>query len=98
MVEKLVRDKIPEIIGNEGKVPQFRTLADEEYDIELGKKLLEEVNEYLYDKTVEELADILEVIRAIAVAKGIDYNQIESVRKRKFHERGGFSQRIFLTL
>ena len=58
---KLVRDKIPEIIKNDGKTPIIEILSNEEYLLELDKKLNEEVAEYQADKSIEEMADILEV-------------------------------------
>ena len=62
---KLVRDKIPDIIKAEGRTVKTRVLNDEEYRVELNKKLQEEVKEYLDDNNVEELADIVEVIYGI---------------------------------
>lgn len=59
---KLVRDRIPEIIKNDGKMPIMEILSDEEYLKELDKKLSEEVAEYQADKSIEEMADILEVV------------------------------------
>lgn len=97
---KLVRDKIPEKIKNNGEVPYTRVLSDEEFRIELEKKLLEECNEVLkavsLDDRVEELADVLEVLCAIGALEGKDLDSIISVMKSKREERGGFSQKIFL--
>ena len=64
---KLVRDKIPEIIKNDGKTPIIEILSNEDYLKELDKKLIEEVAEYQADKSVEEMADVLEVLFAICV-------------------------------
>lgn len=93
---KLVRDKIPEIIKSNGEKAVTRSLSDEEYIIELNKKLLEEVNEYLKDDTAEEIADILEVIRAIINFKNITYEEVEEIRIKKLEKRGGFKEKIFL--
>ena len=93
---KLVRDLIPEIIEKGGNKCVISVLDDEKYFEMLNQKLNEEVNEYQADKSVEELADILEVINAIAVAKGISFNDIEKVRLEKREKRGGFENKIFL--
>lgn len=96
MTGKLVRDKIPEIIIKKGENPSTRILGSEEYLLELDKKLQEEVAEYLENNDLAELADVLEVIRAIAEARGEDIDAIEHVREQKFLERGGFKDKIFL--
>ena len=93
---KLVRDKIPEIISSSGKKANCRVLGKDEYVIELDRKLDEECAEYQADKNIEELADILEVIYAIAEARGYSAAELERVRLEKSEKRGGFSQRIFL--
>lgn len=67
---KLVRDRIPEIIRNDGKKPIIEILSNEEYLKELDKKLNEEVAEYQADKSIEEMADILEVLYAVCEARG----------------------------
>lgn len=95
--KKLVRDKIPEIIArNEGRSCNTRKLNDEEYLIELNKKIKEELNEYLESGQVEELADIEEVLRAILDSKGISYEEFEKVRLDKVAKRGAFKERIYL--
>lgn len=93
---KLVRDNIPEIMINKGCKPVTKILTDEEYLTELNKKLLEEVNEYLEDNNIEELADIREVFNSILKAKGITEEELESVRIEKANKRGGFNNKIFL--
>ncbi len=93
---KLVRDKIPEIMINGGSKPVIHILNDEEYLTELHKKLLEEVNEYLLDNNIEELADIMEVFYAILRAKHIDVEELEKVRLSKANKRGVFDEKIFL--
>ena len=67
---KLVRDRIPEIKKNDGKSPIIEILSNEKYLIELDKKLNEEVAEYQADKSIEEMADILEVLFAICEGRG----------------------------
>jgi len=93
---KLVRDKIPEIIKNKGAVPITHIANDEEYWQKLKEKLQEEVDEFLEDETEEELADILEVIYAICDFKKIDKEKLELLRKKKAKERGGFKDKIIL--
>ena len=93
---KLVRDKIPEIIKNAGKTPVTHILSDEEYLSKLDKKLNEECAEYQTDKSIEELADMLEVIYAIAEARGWSVSELEAVRRDKAEKRGGFKNKIYL--
>ncbi len=93
---KLVRDKIPEIIKAEGKQVNIRILNDKEYKEELNSKLQEEVNEYLEDNNVKELADIVEVIYGILNSMNISVEEFEKARKQKVEKRGAFQNRIFL--
>lgn len=93
---KLVRDKIPEIMIKNGAKPVCRTLTDEEYISELNKKLLEEVNEYLESNETEELADIGEVLLAIMEFNNINLEDMENIRKSKSEKRGAFKDRVFL--
>ncbi len=92
---KLVRDKIPQIIQADGKSPIIRTLSDEDYLKELDKKLNEEVAEYQADKSIEEMADVLEVLYAICEARGHSLEELEQVRKEKSDKRGAFKERIY---
>ena len=92
---KLVRDKIPQIIIADGKKPITRILNEDEYLSELDKKLNEEIAEYQEDKSIEELADVLEVMFAICVARGYSVEELMNVRNSKRDKRGGFEQRIF---
>ena len=93
---KLVRDLIPEIVEADGKSCTTRTLSDEEYIQYVDAKLDEELAEYHKDGSIEELADLLEVIRAAAVARGSSIDEVEAIRARKDEKRGGFEKRIFL--
>ena len=93
---KLVRDKIPELIEADGKTCKTRTLSDSEYMVALEAKLNEEVAEYQADKSLEEMADVLEVLQAICVARGYSLEELDEVRARKAEERGAFAERIFL--
>lgn len=94
---KLVRDKIPEVIMvNEGKRANTRILDDDEYLKELNIKLKEEVNEYLESGEVEELCDIEEVLRALVAVKGVTYQEFDKLRLSKVEKKGAFKDKIFL--
>lgn len=93
---KLVRDRIPEIIRGAGKICSARILPQEEYIAALDAKLREELEEYQADKSMEELADLLEVMMAVAAARGHDFAEVEAIRQRKAEQRGGFAGRIWL--
>ena len=95
--QKLVRDKIPQIIErNEGRSCKTRILNNEEYLAELNKKIQEELNEYLESGEIEELADLEEVLRAILDSKGVSYEEFERIRLEKVNKRGAFKDRIYL--
>lgn len=93
---KLVRDKIPKIIEQDGKKSVTHTLSQQEYLAALETKLDEEVAEYQADKNLEELADVLEVLQAICIARGYTLEQLEKKRKEKADDCGGFKDMIFL--
>lgn len=93
---KLVRDRIPEIIADQGERPITRILDEEEYARCLNAKLDEEVAEFHRDQNAEELADILEVVFALAEHMGCDIDHLMEVYDRKHTARGGFRDRIFL--
>lgn len=93
---KLVRDKIPDLIVGRGGKPVTRILDADAYRWELRRKLQEEVAEFGASGEVEELADVLEVVYALAAAEGVSQFQLEEKRKRKRRERGGFDRRILL--
>ena len=93
---KLVRDRIPEIIEASGNECKTDVLSDEEYIKMLDAKLDEELAEYHKDQNIEELADLLEVIRAAAIARGYTLEELEAVRAKKAEKRGGFSKKILL--
>ncbi|MCY0879554.1 MAG: nucleoside triphosphate pyrophosphohydrolase [Firmicutes bacterium] len=98
--DKLVRDKIPDILGAKGLAYRVRTLADAEYRQRLRQKLNEEVAEFHAAETrsavLEELADILEVLYALAAAEGFSRADLETRAEEKRAERGGFEHRILL--
>ena len=93
---KLVRDKIPEIIETDGKACKTHILSNDEYIAALEVKLNEEVAEYQADKNLEEMADVLEVLQAICIARGYSLEELEALRAKKADERGGFAAKIFL--
>ena len=93
---KLVRDNIIAIISANGENPIYHTLSDEEYLAELHKKLFEEANEFVEADDPEELADLLEVIYAIANHKNISMEEVEQIRIKKREKRGGFEDKIYL--
>lgn len=93
---KLVRDKIPQIIEQDGRKAVTHILSKEEYLAALEVKLNEEVAEYQEDNSIDEMADVLEVLQAICVARGYTLDQLEEKRKVKAIERGGFMDMIFL--
>ncbi|MBU2561784.1 MAG: nucleoside triphosphate pyrophosphohydrolase [Nanoarchaeota archaeon] len=93
---KLVRDRIPEIIREDNHVPVTHIAGDEEYWQKLKEKLEEEVKEFQDSEEVKELADILEVINAICNHKGIDKDMLEQLRKERAEKRGAFKRKIIL--
>lgn len=97
---KLIRDRIPEIIAATGKSCTTRVLSDEEYMIQLKAKCQEELNEYIAGQTdtecLEELADLLEVIYALARVHGASTRDLEAIRVSKAAKRGGFEKKLFL--
>ncbi len=93
---KLVRDKIPEIIKSKGVVPIMHIASNEEYHQKLKAKLQEEFDEFLEDNNEEELADILEVIYALCDLYNFDKEKLEQLRKDKAEKRGGFKDKIIL--
>ena len=93
---KLIRDKIPEIINKRGGKVIIHKANSQEYWKKLKEKLLEEVKEFFKNETIEELADILEVVEAIRVFKKFDNKKVLDVKRKKLKERGGFRKRIIL--
>jgi len=93
---KLIRDKIPQIIKEKGKTPIIHKASEEEYWQKLKEKLKEEAEEFYKDSNKEELADILEVINAICEFKNISKDNLENLRKNKAEQRGSFKEKIIL--
>ena len=93
---KLIRDRIPEIIEASGRICVTEILSNEDYLRTLDAKLDEEMAEYHADRNIEELADLMEVIRACAVSRGFTIEELEQARAEKVAERGEFEKRILL--
>jgi len=93
---KLVRDRIPEIITAGGSKPDWETLDNASYLQLLEEKLEEELAEYFESKNIIELADLIEVIYAVAEAKGYTIEQLEQERLKKAAQRGAFKKKILL--
>ena len=87
---KLVRDLIPEIIKADGKVCEYEIVEKEKHYELLEEKLKEETNEFLEDKNLEELADVMEVLFALAENLGYSENELLNKRAEKRIKRGGF--------
>lgn len=97
---KLVRDKIPEIIESNGKEFTKKILSDEEFITELKNKSYEELEEYCDAETredaLEELADLMEIVHAFAKFHGTTLEEVEEIRRKKAERRGVFDEKIFL--
>jgi len=94
--DKLIRDRIPEIIEATGRKAIVETLDKDNFQKYLNIKLREEMEEYLEDGSVEELADLVEVVYALLDCKGISYEEFERIRVAKVDERGAFKKRLLL--
>lgn len=93
---KLIRDKIIDIINSKKEYATTHIASESEYKMKLREKLLEEVGEFLKDENEEEMADILEVVNSICKSNGWNMEDIEKVRKLKAEKRGSFDKRIIL--
>lgn len=91
---KLVRDRIPDIIRSQGLKPVVRVASPDEYEALLRDKLGEEVAEFLASGDVGELADVVEVVYALAALAGVDSGHLELLRAAKADDRGGFAERL----
>jgi predicted house-cleaning noncanonical NTP pyrophosphatase (MazG superfamily) len=96
---KLIRDRIGEVIEKEGRIPVLRTLDNDEYMIELKKKLLEEVDEFLNapnESVIEEMADIYEVLEHLQESLSIKEEDLLVFKAKKAQIKGKFRKRLFL--
>lgn len=94
---KLVRDKIPQEINNvKGRKASYRVLNQAEYIQELDKKLFEEAHEFVEEHSIEELADLMEVVLTIMEVKNISIEEVEKARILKQNKKGGFKDKIYL--
>ena len=96
--EKLVRDRIPEIIQKSGRKPKVRTAERAELDHLMREKIVEEATELLDSGNVEEIADILEILDALILLRGLRREDLETLRKKKRDERGGFVKGLILDM
>lgn len=97
--KKLVRDKIPQVIESNGGKGSFKILPEKRYEEELKKKLLEESKELVKapkEEILNELADVLEIIKSIADQQKIKFSKVEEFQKEKRKKRGGFKKKLFL--
>ena len=96
---KLVRDKIPKIIESKGELPVTKKLDLQQYKIALEEKLKEECQEVISasgQERIEELADVLEILRSLAKLEGVSLKQVIAVADQKVFKRGGFENKVFL--
>ena len=93
---KLVRDKIPEHLDKLNLKHKTHIADNNEYFWKLKEKLMEEVTEFIKEDTLEELADIVEVVHALAAYKNTTPKELEDIRTQKERERGAFKKRIIL--
>ena len=93
---KLVRDKIPDIIKENNQIANYSVLSNEDYINELHNKLNEEIEEYQKSREIEEIADIFEVLQAICAVYDISMERIFELKNKKAAERGSFEKKIYL--
>lgn len=97
---KLIRDKIPEIIKKDNAIPKIFELNDEQFKVVLKEKLIEEAKELLEAKTDEEilneLSDVLQLLESIALNNGLSVTDVEKKKEKKKQERGAFEKKLFL--
>jgi len=97
LYDKLIRDKIPDIIIKAGKTPHTYVADNKEYHQKLIEKLKEELDEYIENSNLEELADIMEVLDALIDFHQVDKKRFYAIKNQKKQSNGGFEQRLVLT-
>lgn len=93
---KLVRDNVPYIIRDTGDLPKIAIMSDSDFQNELALKLQEECAELVSTYNVNEFADVLEVLEAIAKTHGIEWSDILKEKEQKAKNKGTFKEKIFL--
>ena len=96
LYKKFVRDNIPDICIANNQKPKYRVLNDNEYKTALNRKLKEETKEYIRSGDIRELADILEVVEAIAVLQGSTFDDVLKIKKLKANKNGKFEKKYYL--
>ena len=96
--EKLVRDRIPDIIRDSGNEPMVRVASEEERDLLIREKIVEESRELLTSGSLEEVADIIEAILGLLSYRSVTWSEIEELRLKKKEERGGFDEGFVLSM
>ena len=95
-INKLVRDNIPSICKANAQLPETMILDDKRYTSALREKLKEEASEYLASNEIEELADVIEVIEALAENQGSSLEEVMQIKKSKQKKNGGFKNKVLL--
>lgn len=100
--EKLWRDKAPELMEGMGSIIHLKKLTDDQYDIALRLKLIEEAGEVKSVQSIKELkkemADLYEVLDALMMLHNINKDDVLAIQAKKRTERGGFFERKFVTI
>ncbi|MFB6071480.1 MAG: hypothetical protein ABEJ88_00770 [Halobacterium sp.] len=94
--DRLVRDRVPDVIRGNGETPVTHAVAGDEYRDRLAAKLVEEAREYEADRDPGELGDVLDVVDAICEARSVDRERLDDQRAEKTAERGGFADGVVL--
>ena len=96
LYNKIVRDKIPDIIKNEKRNCNFKILSEKDAVNLLSQKILEEADEFIKEPSKEEMADIFEILHSIIKKCKWNFDEIEKIRKEKAIKNGSFDKNIFL--
>lgn len=93
---KLVRDRIPDLINSSGRIAKTRTLTEEEFEKYLREKLVEETQEFISNDSIEELVDVFQVILSLLDSRGVSFEKFKVLCQKKADERGEFKEKLFL--